>query len=219
MPTGTPAPLRKRRHQFQYWRWRREVSHFLDITSGKTGALKGIGVRVPIQIRERQSRAARHDDAHRLIGEPRAGQLAVDHAGTLVGFEQFRSRPPHHQADGVFLVLVGVVQPVAEHGIGFATASRAAAEYFLDRTGQERGLPRLRLPGDIYDGRAPSARSNVRRTHGHPRAHGARSTAMLNRRVATSAVICRRSRQNIGQPFEGLSSFRKAGKRDPVIIR
>jgi hypothetical protein len=45
-----------------------------------------------------------------------------------------------------------VVEPIAEHAVRLSPASRAAAEHFLDRTGDERGLPRLRLPGDVYDG-------------------------------------------------------------------
>jgi hypothetical protein len=44
-----------------------------------------------------------------------------------------------------------MVEPIAEHAVRLSPASGAAAEHFLDRTGDERGLPRLRLPGDVYD--------------------------------------------------------------------
>src|SRR6266516_3329748 len=116
-----------------------EVSGLFDVHTCIAVALIEFGIAVLLQVGETKSRAV--GGTPHLVGLLVLPlQSAVDGARTLNRLDQLHAAPPHHQADGVLAVPVGVANPLAEHAVGFAATACAAKEHLEDRTFEQRDL-------------------------------------------------------------------------------
>src|SRR6266516_4489734 len=106
------------------------------------------GIAVFLQISETQSRSV--GCTPHLVGFLILPfQSAVNGARALNRLDQLHAAPPHHQANGVLAVSVGVANPLAEHAVCFAATACAAKEHLEDRTFEQRYLRGIspRSPG------------------------------------------------------------------------
>lgn len=111
-------------------------------------ALVTVRVRVAFEVGEAKPAAARHTP-HLLLLVEHCADPGEDHPGSLDCFNELRPLPADHQPDCIGPILVGVDEPITEHTVGLAAATRAAEEDFEARAGDERGLrPCLCAPRD-----------------------------------------------------------------------